>query len=183
MTAELLGTAILVTAYSIDVQAFGMGAEMIYMMLVILLHPISGAHLNPAITLGQLVNTKTTTKEITFASMIIVLQIVGGFCGMTISMLFRGVGNNNVTPPFVDPVPLINTANLDLRKQATVVFFSSAVYTSFFVAATMIARKQEQATPLLIAFPSAVALYFANLMTQLTSGGFNNPVVALIIVL
>ena len=73
MTAELLGTAILVTAYSIDVQAFGMGAEMIYMMLVILLHPISGAHLNPAITLGQLVNTKTTTKEITFASMIIVL--------------------------------------------------------------------------------------------------------------
>jgi hypothetical protein len=104
---------------------------------------------------------------------------------MTISMLFRGVGTvgRGVTPPFVNPVPTINSANLNLAKQATVVFFSSGVFTSFFVAATMLARKQEQTSPFLIAFPSAVALYFANVMTSLTAGGFNNPVVALIIVL
>lgn len=118
---------------------------MIYMMLVILLHPISGAHLNPAITFGQLLDFKTTNKDVTLASIIIVMQILGGFCGMTISMLFRGVGTarNGVSPPFTDPLPLINTANLDLSNQATVVFFSSAVYTSFFVVATMIARRQE----------------------------------------
>ena len=51
---EMAGTSILVTAYSLGIQSYGMGTVMIYLMLVILLYPISGAHLNPAVTIGQL---------------------------------------------------------------------------------------------------------------------------------
>ena len=49
---ELVGTAFLVTAYSLGIQQFGMGSAMVYLMLIVLLHPISGAHLNPAVTIG-----------------------------------------------------------------------------------------------------------------------------------
>lgn len=52
LAGELLGTAMIVTAYSLGIQAHGMGSAMNYLMLVILLHPISGAHLNPALTIG-----------------------------------------------------------------------------------------------------------------------------------
>lgn len=105
---------------------------------------------------------------------------------MTLSMLFRGVGLTSVTPPFVNPEPIINiapNAGLSASLNATVVFFSSAVFTSFFVATTVLARYHEETNSFLIALPSAIALYFANVITQLTAGGYNNPVVALIIVL
>ena len=105
---------------------------------------------------------------------------------MTISMIFRGIDftTQSVAPAFVDPVPLISIAKLNLAKEATVVFFASALFTSFFVAVTVLARHNEVGKmPFLIALPTAIALYFANLLTTVTSGGYNNPVVALIIIL
>ena len=78
----------------------------------------------------------------------------------------------------------ISIAKLNLAKEATVVFFASALFTSFFVAVTVLARHNEVGKmPFLIALPTAIALYFANLLTTVTSGGYNNPVVALIIIL
>jgi glycerol uptake facilitator-like aquaporin len=53
LLGEMAGTTILVTAYSLGIQDYGMGTVMIYFMLVMLLYPISGAHLNPAVTIGQ----------------------------------------------------------------------------------------------------------------------------------
>lgn len=54
---ELVGTAILVTAYSLGIQKYGMGTAIIYLMLIIVLHPLSGAHLNPAVTIGQAISS------------------------------------------------------------------------------------------------------------------------------
>lgn len=102
---------------------------------------------------------------------------------MTISMLFRGVGPTTVAPAFIDPIPLINSANNSLSKQALVVFWASAIFTSCFVAVTVISRSLDAKSPFMIGIPSSIALYFANLMTYITSGGFNNPIVALIIAL
>ena len=107
---ELIGTTILVTAYSLGIQAFGMGAVMTYLLLIVLLHPISGAHLNPCVTLAQAIATQS--KEYTFVGMVCVSQFVGGLCAMTMSMLFRGVCLNKVQPQFVNPIPLIAQADL-----------------------------------------------------------------------
>jgi|LauGreDrversion4_2_1035121.scaffolds.fasta_scaffold171630_2 glycerol uptake facilitator-like aquaporin len=52
LLTECIGTAILVTAYSLNIQGQGMGLAMIYMMLIILMYSLGGAHFNPALTLG-----------------------------------------------------------------------------------------------------------------------------------
>ena len=57
IVGELVGTTILVSAYSLGIQEFGMGTAMIYLLLIILLHPISGAHLNPCVTIAQAIAT------------------------------------------------------------------------------------------------------------------------------
>ena len=87
----MAGTTILVTAYSLGIQDFGMGTVMIYFMLVMLLYPISGAHLNPAVTLGQQISSGGM-KDVRFVTMVIIAQLMGGLIAMTISMLFRGFG-------------------------------------------------------------------------------------------
>lgn len=66
-------------------------------------------------------------------------------------------------------------------KQAAIVFFGSAIFTVVFVVATLVARHHENQSPFLIALPSSIALYFSNVMTHLIAGGFNNPIVGLII--
>jgi glycerol uptake facilitator-like aquaporin len=71
-----------------------MGTAMIYLLLIVLLHPISGAHLNPCVTVAQAIATQS--KEYTFVSMVIVAQFMGGLCAMTMSMILRGVGANEV---------------------------------------------------------------------------------------
>lgn len=52
LVGETIGTAVLVTAYSLNIQVIGMGVSMIYLMLIILLYQVSGAHLNPAVTIA-----------------------------------------------------------------------------------------------------------------------------------
>jgi glycerol uptake facilitator-like aquaporin len=39
-----------------------MGSAIIYLMLIIVLHPISGAHLNPAITIGQAISSQVKDR-------------------------------------------------------------------------------------------------------------------------
>ena len=46
---------------------------------------------------------------------------------------------------------------------------------------TLSARVRPERTAFKIALPSAIALYFANLLTAVSAGGYNNPVVALVI--
>ena len=91
LLGEMAGTTILVTAYSLGIQDFGMGTVMIYFMLVILLYPISGAHLNPAVTIGQQISNGKI-KDMRFVTVVVIAQLLGGLIAMTISMLFRGFG-------------------------------------------------------------------------------------------
>ena len=179
LCGELIGSTLLVTAYSLGIQKFGMGTAMIYLLLIVLLQPISGAHLNPCVTLAQAIANKCS--EYRFLAMVIVAQFVGGLCAMTMSMLFRGVGSTVVQPQFVDPTPLIAQAGLSVPKESSVIFLASAFFTAIFVIATVTARVHKEQSPFLIALPSAISLYFANLLTYVSAGGYNNPVVSLIL--
>lgn len=102
---------------------------------------------------------------------------------MTISMLFRGFGTT-AFPSFQDPIPAVATALGALpgqSKAALVVFFGSAFFTSFYVMVSLSSRTKEDRTAFTVALPSAISLYFANLLTTVCAGGYNNPVVALVI--
>jgi len=46
---------------------------------------------------------------------------------------------------------------------------------------TLSSRTKADRTAFTVALPSAIALYFANLLTAISAGGYNNPVVALVI--
>lgn len=46
---------------------------------------------------------------------------------------------------------------------------------------TLSSRTKIDRTAFTVALPSAIALYFANLLTSVCAGGYNNPVVALVI--
>ena len=182
LLGEMAGTTILVTAYSLGIQDYGMGTVMIYFMLVILLYPISGAHLNPAVTLGQQVSSGSV-KDLRFVAVVVIAQLLGGLIAMTISMLFRGFGTI-AFPTFQNPIPPIATALGTLPGQsnaALVVFFGSAFFTAFYVMVTLFSRTKADRTAFTVALPSAIALYFANLLTSVSAGGYNNPVVALVI--
>lgn len=109
---ECIGTAVLVTAYSLNIQSSGMGLAMIYMILIIVLYPLGGAHLNPALTLGQLIATKSSNLTI-FCMFVIIAQFVGGMIGMTFSMLFRAVGTTTVVPGFASSNPPQNAVVAD----------------------------------------------------------------------
>ena len=166
------------------VQDFGMGTAMIYFMLVMLLYPISGAHLNPAVTIGQQISSGSM-KDIRFVVVVLIAQLLGGLIAMTFSMLFRGFGNI-AFPTFQNPIPplAIQVATNPLAKQssaALAVFFGSVLFTAFYVMVTLSARIKSERTGFKIALPSAIALYFANLLTAVAAGGYNNPVVALVI--
>ena len=177
---EMAGTSILVTAYSLGIQDFGMGTAMIYFMLVMLLYPISGAHLNPAVTIGQQISSGSL-KDIRFVVVIFIAQLLGGLIAMTFSMLFRGFGNI-AFPTFQNPIPPIATQLPAKQSSAALaVFFGSVLFTAFYVMVTLSARIKSERTGFKIALPSAIALYFANLLTAVAAGGYNNPVVALVI--
>jgi hypothetical protein len=58
---------------------------------------------------------------------------------------------------------------IESSKEAKVEFFSSAIFTSFFVVVTVLARKNEVGKmTVLIGLPTAIALYFATFFIIVT---------------
>src|SRR4051795_3562294 len=95
LTAEALGTALLVIiAVGVATLSFGFGAAgssvsagvvatalafgLVVLVLVHALGPISGAHVNPAVTLGFLVARRISVRD---AAGYWVAQLVGGIVG------------------------------------------------------------------------------------------------------
>lgn len=85
--AELIGTFILVffavgsAVFGInDIRAFGVAMAFGFLLLALAytIGPISGCHVNPAVTLGILLNKGITAAE---AAVYVVVQVIGGILG------------------------------------------------------------------------------------------------------
>lgn len=102
---------------------------------------------------------------------------------MTTSMLFRGFGAT-ASPTITTAAPALANANVLYKSRAAaVVFIGSLFFTAFYVMVTLISRNQADKTAFKVALPSSIALYFANVATTVCAGGYNNPIVALILIL
>ena len=84
---EIIGTALVVFATNISGSnpvGFTLGplaAILIILATVQLTGHVSGAHFNPALTLGVLIMEGLTAENIVFAAQMMVSQIFGGFVG------------------------------------------------------------------------------------------------------
>ena len=49
---------------------------------IVVFGSVSGAHFNPAVTIGVLIKNGNMAKDLPFAIMIIISQVIGGFIGI-----------------------------------------------------------------------------------------------------
>ncbi|MEW2356756.1 aquaporin [Spirillospora sp. NPDC029432] len=97
--AEGAGTALLVF-FAVGSAVFGLAEigtlgvaltfGLVLLALAYAIGPVSGAHVNPAVTLGMLLAKRITPIE---AGVYIVAQVVGGIVGMAVIRLVAAVGN------------------------------------------------------------------------------------------
>ena len=106
---ELLGTSLLV--YAVLVSGGNMIAvPLTVLTLIVICAPITGAHFNPAVTMGVYVMNKNWKQDRSFLFIILFAEFVGAFFGVFLSWLVRapsrieGVEYNEV--PLEWQVPL-----------------------------------------------------------------------------
>jgi len=96
--AEAAGTALLVF-FGVGAAVFGLAQigtlgvalafGLVLLTLLYAIGPVSGAHLNPAVTVGFLVARRITATE---AGVYIIAQVIGGFIGMGVIRLISTAG-------------------------------------------------------------------------------------------
>jgi len=118
---ELIGTCLLTYAVTLnDANAYVM-AFFLYVLLVIV-SPISGGHLNPAVTIGVFINEKKFSEDKVLLVITIAAQFVGAFLGIFFTFLSYGnfydswkqTHPNNSIPsgfiPYLCPIGGLTTA-------------------------------------------------------------------------
>jgi aquaporin Z len=97
--AEAAGTALLVF-FAVGSAVFGLAEigtlgvalafGLVLLALAYAIGPVSGSHVNPAVTVGMLLAKRITPVE---AGVYIVAQVLGGIVGMALIRLIAGLGN------------------------------------------------------------------------------------------
>lgn len=79
---EAMGTATLLLAINWCSGANPYAIAITIFAAIVVFGSVSGAHFNPAVTIAVLIKNGNIAKDLPFAIMIIVAQIVGGFIGV-----------------------------------------------------------------------------------------------------
>ena len=170
LVAELLGTALLASVVAAVLSAGSANTSPIYtnvfvpfvaglalMLSVFLFGWISGAHCNPAVTLGQMVFRKLGVYE---GVLYLVAQGIGALLGVRLAVVL--LGTNTV------PLSYVSTA-------ISIGEFVGALILSFTVS-LVVAKKIE---PVLAPFAVGLALAMGVALAGVTGGGVLNPALAM----
>ena len=86
---EFLGTAMLSYALLMS-TGDAIAVSMVVFCLILILGPISGAHMNPAVSIGVFIEQKKFGQDIMLLLLILVAEILGAIFGivMTLACLF-----------------------------------------------------------------------------------------------
>ena len=109
---------------------------------IVVFGSVCGAHFNPAVTIGVLIKNGNIAKDLPFAIMIIVSQIIGGFIGiLTAYVSLSKYTTNNGTLSFkteqiavlCPPIAKTNTNPCDPTDYVFEIFLVEFVCTALFV--------------------------------------------------
>ena len=77
--------------------------SLIYMMCLLICTPISGAHLNPAITISVWITSENKAKKLPKMFGMLFAQIIGGFLGLGFGRMARVNYSNDPYPQYQPP--------------------------------------------------------------------------------
>ena len=103
---EILGTAFLIYAILVS-NGNAIAVAFTVFSIILVLGPITGAHMNPAVTIGVYVAGGRYAKDLGFMLLIVVAECLGGFLGigMSVASLYtQGLRNGLVLPEWVPPL-------------------------------------------------------------------------------
>jgi aquaporin Z len=186
LLAELIGTALLVFfGAGVATMSFGFGATgssisagvvataltfgLVLLVLVYAIGPISGCHINPAVTMGFLVSRRITLRD---AVGYWAAQIVGGIIG---ALVLWGV--YNLSGRYTSDVGLgangFNTKSL-IDLHAGGAFLAEVILTFMFVTVVLVATRRA-AWPQVAGIAIGLALALVHLMGVPLTGTSVNP--------
>ena len=152
---EFLGTALL--AYAILVSGGNAQAVAFTVTCIIfVLAPITGAHMNPAVTIGVYTSRGNFGKEVVFMLLIILFQCLGGFLGiaMAVGSLYSDLGSSKIIPiwiPYLCPEGVNDTLDIPITPCDTngdrhfQTFFTQFVCTFMFVLVILVFKGENTA--------------------------------------
>ena len=96
---EFLGTAMLSYAVLMS-TGNALAISMVVFCLILITGPISGAHLNPAVSIGVFIEQKKYGQDIMLLLLILVAEVLGAMFGivMTLACLFQDLDGSTVLP-------------------------------------------------------------------------------------
>ncbi len=166
--SEFLGTLILASVVLVVANMFGLGTAAWYIsisagatlaLVVALFGSVSGAHVNPAVTLGLWTLRKINTTN---ALVYIAAQMLGGACAL---LMYNYLTNTNL--------PEVGFGSFEWR-----VFWAEMIGSAVF-GMGIIAAISQKLKGGYSAFAIGGALTFGALVASLAAAGFLNPAVAL----
>jgi len=168
MAAEFFGTAMLATSVLVISNMFGPGTGPWYtalsagatlMLIVGLFGHVSGAHVNPAVTVGMWTLKKISTEK---AVLYIVVQFLGAAIALTLYNYVTG-----------ERVLSVGSSTFEWP-----VFVAEMVGAALF-GMGIVAALAQKLEGFYFAFVIGASLTIGALMSSLASGGYINPAVAL----
>ena len=108
---ELLGTAFLAYAVLVSIgNSIAVGFTVF--VIILILGPITGAHMNPAVSIGVYVSRQKFGGDFVFFLLIVLSQCLGGYLGMLMAMGSLYVVDHNIPTAWVPTLCPINTGSL-----------------------------------------------------------------------
>jgi glycerol uptake facilitator-like aquaporin len=178
---EALGTGFLLFAISMSTSDFGkFGIAFMVFAMILICGPVTGAHFNPAVTLGVFISNKHWREDLIFCLMIMLSQFIGGFWGVCLAWcsLYNPEGESptKANVPSAEVVVLGKAPTLSWWN----VFQIEAFCTCIFVLTILLVKTQRTSPTkhgLLGAFTVATTLLTMIILAGPRTGGCFNPAV------
>ena len=146
---EFLGTAFL--AYSVLMSyGNGLAVSLTVFAVIIVAGPVSGANINPAVSIGIFIQEKKFGQDIVLLLLMIVSQILGALFGilMTIGCLYNPNLNNSLVPTSKVPILApIDESSLPVSSGYQLQTFLSQVILTFVFILLVLVLKGRNTNP------------------------------------
>jgi glycerol uptake facilitator-like aquaporin len=165
MLAETLGTAILIIAVNYGSASGGTAPALAQFACCLMIGPVSNAHINPAVTIGVLINEGFTKDNILFTVLIWLSQFLGATLGVLFVRITTVVVSGNMMSPVaalaIDESYYEADCETDCKVFYGKIFMVEVFCTFMFVSCCLAMVHQGSREKPLNALAAGAALYMA----------------------